>query len=245
MALGTCKFCEEPAELRQSHIIPEFVYRPLYDSKHRALEIPADSATGYLQKGYRSPLLCNDCEQFFNDKFEKPFKRIFFDKAHLPKIAFRKRYKIDVADYSAVKLFLLSVLWRAGVCEEHPFEKVKLKSHESAIRLMLRDQDPGRSSDYPIFAYLGLLPDSHEVGPFVCQPYKMGEIEGAEVFVFVFGGCMWHFVLCRGRVPRPLVKHVLQESGLIVIRAVDVWSVPALNRYFVRHFRGAEARGEM
>jgi len=99
VAIGACKLCGATAELRQSHIIPEFVYRPLYDSKHRAITFPADSPAGYLQKGYRAPLLCDVCEQFLNDNFEKPFKRMFFDKSLLPKIVFRKKYKVKGRDY--------------------------------------------------------------------------------------------------------------------------------------------------
>lgn len=245
MPAGTCKFCGTTAELRKSHIIPEFVYRPLYDSKHRAITLPADSPTGYLQKGYRAPLLCEACEQFFNEQFEKPFKAIFFDKPLLPKVAFRKKYTINVGSYRAVKLFLLSVLWRAGVCEQVPFEKVHLGPHEADIRVMLEQQTPGDAENYPIFAYLGLLPDSREVGPFVIQPYSPGEIDGHRVYVFVFGGCMWHFVLSKASIPKLLVHNVLQSDGRIVIPTVDVWNVPALNKYFVRHFQAAQERGEI
>jgi hypothetical protein len=154
VTIGICKFCGATAELRQSHIIPEFIYRPLYDSKHRAITFPADSPSGYLQKGFRAPLLCDSCEQFFNDNFEKSFKQIFVDKPPLPKIAFRKKYKIQV-DYATIKLFLLSVLWRAGVCDQPPFDLVELGEHEPLIRSMLRNREPRGAGDYPIFAYLG------------------------------------------------------------------------------------------
>ena len=245
MSVGDCRFCGTRTQLRKSHILPEFVYRPLYDAKHRALTFPADAPSGYLQKGYRTRLLCESCEQFFNENFEKPFRRVFFDDPVLPKVAFRRKYKVNVRNYAAVKLFLLSVLWRAGVCRQAPFEKVDLGEHESTIRQMLIEQAAGGAENYPIFAYLALLPDSHEVAPFVVQPYSMGAIEDFRTYVFVFGGCMWHFVLSRDRIPKLLVNNVLRSNGDIVIPTVDVWNVPALNSYFVRHFTAADARGEL
>lgn len=245
MALGTCRFCGATAEIRNSHIIPEFVYRPLYDSKHRAVTVPADAPSGYLQKGYRTPLLCEPCEQFFNEHFEKPFKASFFDKPLLPKTAFRKKYRINVGSYRDVKLFLLSILWRAGICAHEPFEKVQLGTHEPNIRTMLTNLDPGSIETYPIFAYLALLPDSHVVAPFVIQPYSPGEIDSYPVYVFIFGGCMWHFVLSAAHIPKLLVHNVLQLDGSITVPTVDIWKVPALNRYFVRHFKAAQERGEV
>lgn len=243
--MRTCRFCANDADIRNSHIIPEFVYRPLYDSKHRALTLPADAPSGYLQKGYRAPLLCERCEQFFNEHFEKPFKEIFFDKPLLPKIAFRKRYKVNVRNYPAVKLFLLSVLWRAGVCDQAPFERVVLGDHEIILKEMLRKQRPGGAENYPIFAFLGLVPDSRAVAPFVIQPYRMGEVDGFDVYVFVFAGCLWHFVMSAADVPETFAKIVLQPDGHMLIPTVDVWDVPALNRYFNRHFSAAQARGEL
>lgn len=39
----------------------------------------------FLQKGLREPLLCEGCEQFLNDNYEKPFKRYWFDQKPLPR----------------------------------------------------------------------------------------------------------------------------------------------------------------
>jgi len=35
-----CKICCQQKELRDSHIIPEFFYKPMYDDKHRFNVIP-------------------------------------------------------------------------------------------------------------------------------------------------------------------------------------------------------------
>jgi hypothetical protein len=62
---GLCKLCLQVRRLQNSHIIPEFQYRPLYDEKHRFTTLSSDPETPerFIQKGIREQLLCFDCEQ--------------------------------------------------------------------------------------------------------------------------------------------------------------------------------------
>jgi len=58
-----CPLCQKEKPLVQSHVIPEFLYRPLYDEKHRAIEAKlVPKGFNYLQKAYREPLPCSECE---------------------------------------------------------------------------------------------------------------------------------------------------------------------------------------
>src|SRR5262249_55731966 len=77
MPISPCRLCGETKELRESHILPGFVYRSMKES----------SATGYLrfgqqpnlrvQDGIKLHLLCGDCEQRFS-QWQPPFPtRIF------------------------------------------------------------------------------------------------------------------------------------------------------------------------
>lgn len=61
---AVCALCHEPGELRRSHIIPEFFYKPVYDETHRFLQSSTDPADRVLtrQKGLREYLLCQRCE---------------------------------------------------------------------------------------------------------------------------------------------------------------------------------------
>jgi hypothetical protein len=63
-----CRLCHsEGEELRFSHILPEFLYKPLRDEKHRYIGLKYSQETGakrvLLQKGIREYLLCGNCEQ--------------------------------------------------------------------------------------------------------------------------------------------------------------------------------------
>jgi len=58
---GICKLCGNPSELQNSHIIPEFFYKLIYDSNPKGFQIiPADPSKkiGFEQQGIREHLLC-------------------------------------------------------------------------------------------------------------------------------------------------------------------------------------------
>ena len=65
-----CRLCTLDRGLRNSHIIPESLYKPLYDKKHRAVHLTDFKGTNDykklkpLQKGLREKLLCNECPEF-------------------------------------------------------------------------------------------------------------------------------------------------------------------------------------
>ncbi len=61
---STCRLCGKTRKLRRSHILPEFLYRPLYDGKHRYFVVSAATDSNFsLQSGLTERLLCGDCEQ--------------------------------------------------------------------------------------------------------------------------------------------------------------------------------------
>jgi hypothetical protein len=65
----TCALCQQNLLLRESHIIPEFLHRTLYDDIHRfnTFGLEGSPEVGLAQKGERESLLCDKCEQRFAD----------------------------------------------------------------------------------------------------------------------------------------------------------------------------------
>lgn len=238
-----CKFCGGARPLRLSHVIPEFVFAPLYDEKHRTVSIPADARSQYVQKGFRQRLLCDSCETFFNDRFEKPFKQFWFDSSPLPSIFVRSQYRIKVPDYAEFKLFHLSVLWRAAVAPDEPFAAFHLRSFEDHIKDMLRRGDAGGVDDFPIFGQIPLLGDARTAAPIVIPPYYDAPLEGNAIAVTIFAGCVWHILVGCGVVPRTVEKLVLQTSGVMRLQALDAWDVPGIQSLGTRHFTNAQKYG--
>lgn len=139
----TCELCLQESKLCDSHIIPEFAFRPTYDETGRAVEIRGERAKK-LQKGYREKLLCPRCEDKLNEGWEKYFKEVWFDRPALPVHPTEGFFTIEGLAYRRFKLFHLSVLWRASVAQGDPFRKVKLPAEdEEQLRRMLEADNPG------------------------------------------------------------------------------------------------------
>jgi hypothetical protein len=64
----TCALCQQNRLLWNSHIIPEFLYHPLYDDdirRYNTFGQEGGPELGLAQKGEREYLLCDECEQRF------------------------------------------------------------------------------------------------------------------------------------------------------------------------------------
>ncbi len=139
--LAICRLCQQERKLCHSHIVPELLYQPLYNDEHKFMGITGQGNKGWkpLPKGIREHLLCFDCEQLLNDKYEKPF----MEQQSLP-----DRIELDSAytavfNYPTIKLFNLSILFRASVSSLQSFRGVNLGAHEERIRQMLLSGDTG------------------------------------------------------------------------------------------------------
>lgn len=173
----TCALCQQNRLLWNSHIIPEFLYHPLYDDdihRYNTFGQEGSPELGQAQKGEREYLLCDECEQHFSDyeRYAAVFYRgaiaAFSDTTRSESLCgkslkFTRRdgdgkpttaavpalLQVEGVDYVQLKLFLLSLLWRMGVSSLYFFREVELGPHEAKIRNMLLNNDPGEPGLYP------------------------------------------------------------------------------------------------
>lgn len=190
-----CKLCHKDKKLRDSHIIPEFCYRPLYDKKHRIAKLELEGMNkALLQKGIREKLLCDDCEHFLNNQYEKPFCDFWFGKNILPRKLPREPYIITGIDYKKFKLFHLSLLFRAGVSSLGEFNQVSLGPHEEKLRIMILNNRLESNSFYSIGAVHINNNENHKNHFLIISPCKTRFMEYTS-YMFTFGGCAWNYML--------------------------------------------------
>jgi hypothetical protein len=111
-----CPLCTHEGELVSSHIIPEFLYETLYDEKHRFHQLSLDPGqrNQFKQKGLREPLLCVPCEQMLS--VSEQYMSKLLNGGVRAQVRHDGQYlHLSGLDYQKLKLFQLSVLWRAGV----------------------------------------------------------------------------------------------------------------------------------
>ncbi len=169
-----CKLCLEDKPLIKAHIILRSFFEAMGpDSKLARLRSnkvgthPARCPIGI----YSTDILCESCERIFSpwDTYaisllvKGATERRVQDDDQNP-IAFQ----YDSFDYAKLKLFFLSVLWRADASTHRFFAKVKLGPHEPVLREMIRTGNPGDSEDYAIT----LAKFDHVVGKAILDPHR-------------------------------------------------------------------------
>lgn len=192
-----CKLCLQDKPLRNSHIIPEFLYKSekLYDNHHRFLQLSLDPAQPNVlqQKGRREHLLCGDCEKLLNDRYELYAKQTLYDNRHLYSTQLPNAEVLAGLDYTRFKLFQLSILWRASISSLPEFRDVDLGRHEERIRQMLLTGDPGSVYEY---GCLMLDPESGtEAEHYAIMQPETVEVGGYVGVLFMFGGLLWIYVV--------------------------------------------------
>ena len=231
--------CLNECELRNSHIIPEFCFRPGYDAKGRLVRVTRDG-TGppFIQQGPTEPLLGDCCEQRLNKHYESPFQKKWYGEV-LPKVAPPEQFlAVKGLDYAAFKLFHLSVLWRMSVSAFSPWTKVKLGPHRDRIRRMLLERDPGPVTQYQIAGELLVGPRTSTVANGTVMGPIAQRKEGRHVYTVAFAGCAWHYSVAS----HPAAGAdaiVLQPDGSMNLPVLDIVDFPPFDR-FAR--KGVQAR---
>lgn len=169
LSKGICNLCLVEKELiNKSHIFSEFLYKDFYDDKHKMESFaPKDFLEGNsiekrVSSGeYEGGILCMDCENTLS-KYETYARKIFFGgnfpTNELPLYEYFKRgdqefTKISNINYSNLKLFVLSLIWRASISKRPMFKEINLQVWNEKLRIMLHDGNPGEEGDFPIMCW--------------------------------------------------------------------------------------------
>lgn len=208
-----CRLCGTSEELCRSHILPEFLYRPLYDEKHRFSILTAGvEGKRYRQRGLTEPLLCHACERHLC-QYEKYAAEVMSGRLGHRFQQRGSRITINGIDYARFKLFQLSILWRASASTLEFFRLVSLGPHETPLRQMLLTGDPGIPDKFGcvvIFTHdLG-----HDMSDTIFNPEPM-RWAGRRMHKFFFAGAVWLYH-CDQRPPmHHLQKFFLRPEGTL------------------------------
>jgi hypothetical protein len=151
-----CKFCLEEKECIEAHIIPNSLYEPILNDK-KGMLIISNEPENYPKKQhtgiYDTNLVCEECERLFSkpDNYAKSFFSADINEDDFiidnnEKLA----YIIKNYDYHNLKLFLISLLWRASASTQAFFSKVNVGPFENQIKEMIKKNDPGDENIFSV-----------------------------------------------------------------------------------------------
>lgn len=211
-----CKLCKKEGKVRNSHIIPEFLYKTLYDESHRFFLMSTEEGikTKYLQKGIREKLLCENCEGLFS-KYERYASLVLNGAFELKAILEPPVVHYSGFKYSEFKYFALSILWRAGVSSNSDFERVRLGRHEDILRYILLNEETIEEHQYP-FILMPILHKDEIVESLIVPPEKT-KVGDQHAYLFVFGGIAWVYIVSSHRPPKVVVDASISKSGKVTM----------------------------
>ena len=187
-------------------------------------------------------LLCEHCEQYLNREFEQPFFDVWYVRGTVPTVVRGPVYNLSLPSYASFKLFLLSVLWRASVCQHGAFASTTLGQHERTVKAMLLSRDPGASGDYPVFGTVMRVPGTLAVPPVVISPF-LGSWEGTPAYIIGFGGVLWMVLLRRGELNPDARGWALMEDGRMSMVVMEMSDLGAVHRSFTDYATLAAVKG--
>jgi hypothetical protein len=231
-----CRLWRTPAELCRSHILPEFLYRPLYDEKHRffVLNAVVDSQQ-YAQRGLTEQLLCSHCEQSLG-RHEKYAAEVMSGRLRHQYRRQGNRITIENIDYRRFKLFQLSILWRGSVSSLEFFRLVSLGPLEERLRKMLLRNEPGQPHEFGC-AVIFATERGGEISDTFFNPEPLRWC-GRRMVKFFFAGSAWLFHCDQRLAPAYLQKLFLQPNGSLTGLTGDLAEARAhgaLARRLARH----------
>lgn len=182
-----CKMCLKDKPLIKAHVIPAAFYRYM-KKDDRPLEIRSiekgvpkrRSYTGIYDKN----ILCEDCERLFQKYDDYAQKLLLPDPKGADHIigpdGQKEGYKVNNVNYHCLKLFFLSLLWRASASVREEFSKVNTGPFEEELRHRIRRDDPGNRDYFSVT----ILRFDHVLGKnFLLDPHKT-RINSLNYYVF-------------------------------------------------------------
>ena len=234
---GVCKLCKKIRELKKSHIIPCLAFKLIRDENinNRFYEL-VNKQNKIIQDGPKEYLLCNKCEQHIGN-YEKYFKEaIHLNRHGTKKTHDGKRCLIENLDYKKIKLFFLSLLWRASISSKPEFENVCIGDNEEIIRKMILNESPGRNSKFPITAIVPLINNRNQEG-WSTNFFDLKYERLVTIYSIVIGGILYSISAAHQNTLFP-EELILQESGRWIMPLQDVSKIRCLWESIKNHFNG-------
>jgi hypothetical protein len=237
--IGDCALCSaQGTALARSHIIPEFKFKEAYDENHQLHQMSYfEPKKGRpMQKGWREYLLCFGCETLIRDwenyaaRFFRKLNKGVIDLLELPAKDLPSNLALSPQiDYTRLRLFGFSVLWRMGASKREEFEQVALGPHLEKLGEALLNKDPLKPSKYPFF--VTALTINRRFFPDWVSTAHRGRVDGHHVYGMIMGGYHFGFHVSSHQA-HPIVEAVGPTiEGTITIPVVEASTFPYLNKF--------------
>lgn len=220
-----CKLTGKEGSSIKAHIIPEKFY--LIDPNDKRPQILVTDTKGVFPKKswkgvYDKTIVTKDGEEFFltlDDYAGKLLVEQFHAK--VPIIINNKLlgFRLDCYDYKLLKLFFISLLWRAGVSSQPFFKNVKLGPHEENLKNAILNSEPGDSDFYSV---LLAVYDFEENVSKIMDPFP-SKFDGIRYYTFYLGNFIAYIKVDKQKAVSPFRELQLTPEKPLYIVLRKFW----------------------
>ena len=213
--------------LIKAHIIPEGFFR-LLRHENIAPEMHSNTPGSFprrMQVGtYDSTILCSQCDGKmapWDDYGQQVLIRRFSDAVKISLQGKTVAWRIEKFDYRRLKLFFMSVLWRASVSKQTFYKRISLGPFEDRLRAMILNEDPGDSQEFAVV--LARFEDVEITAMLDPHPEKY---DGISFCRFYLSGFVAYVKVDKRPTPSFLTDLHLQEDRPLIVLARSLQNSP-------------------
>lgn len=241
MNVGRCRLClQEKPLLKKSHIIPDFIYRnsKIYHDDHtihkidlRQTFISKFTRRGIQRSGeYEGGILCQNCDSKIIKEYEDYAKSILYGNKSSKENQLIYSFPpgevvIKNIDYQKLKMFFLSILWRAAISSRPFFKEIVLDQNKlEELREMIYTGNIKSNMDFTMLFFLDDGDDS-KLKQYMGQPV-FGERNNC--FIFIFPGIFVYYFLDKSLIPNAFLKYQIFDVGEIRFKNLsnkEIWEL--------------------
>lgn len=232
-----CRLCLEDKKLVKSHIIPKFMFKKMKDGDNVFYEVLFNLATNESKykktqiEDYDKNILCENCDNaILGGSYEKYFEKVMYGENLPYDIAPRctnyknpndgTEYSIcKNINYTKLKLFLLSILWRSSITDRPYFENVSIGyKHEERLREIIYTGEHIPFDEYPVIITSFLRTDN-KLDNLIAQPKRIRTKSGLNGYMFLINS--FQFIMYvnakNHKVSKEIEEICLKEDELITL----------------------------
>lgn len=217
-----CRLCLEKTEkLVDSHIIAQSIH---------ALSIRPDNPTGAKlvysndiypkssKTGIYDQFLCSSCENIFQ-KWEGHALEFFRQTYKISIPTNSTHIKLDNFDYSNLKLFFMSILWKADTSKNDFYRQVNIgKKHHEILREFIKNQTQINWQNYAIF--MERFNSNRPAASIMRSPQK-SKMEDITFYTFYMAAFKVHIKCDSREIPKYMSEHFLRDNKPLFIPLIQ------------------------
>ena len=219
----TCRFCNEEKSLVRSHIIPRSFFPKTIDGEG-PLQLLTNKDGEYSKKApigiYDKNILCLACEKNFDSPDNYAHELLIKHRSRLTEIIHERSviaYNIPEYDYSTLKRFFISILWRASVSTNSFYNRIRLGMFENTALECLKS-----SNEIPAESFSVILSRyDHPLGTVMLDPHP-SKVEGINFNRFYLGGYIAHIKTDNRKTPTPMSEIMMHPGTPLTIIAKNL-----------------------